>query len=169
MSPRPVLEDMLVPGLRLVFCGTAPGRVSAQRQAYYAHPHNKFWRILHETGLTPRRLRPEEYLELLSLSIGLTDIAKHAFGMDSQLPRGSLGRVATESLRNKIEALQPGILAFTSLTGASSFLRRPVKPGLQQETIGGTRVWALPSPAPTANWNWNPQPWFDLADAAKRS
>jgi double-stranded uracil-DNA glycosylase len=86
LTPKPVLDDMLAPGLRIVFCGTAPGRLSAEQQAYYAHPQNKFWRILHETGLTPRRLRPDEYRELLTLGIGLTDIAKHAFGMDNQLP-----------------------------------------------------------------------------------
>jgi TDG/mug DNA glycosylase family protein len=167
LTPKPVLDDMLAPGLRIVFCGTAPGRLSAEQQAYYAHPQNKFWRILHETGLTPRRLRPDEYRELLTLGIGLTDIAKRAFGMDNQLPKGSLGRAATDSLRAKIEAFEPGALAFTSLKGASSFLRRPVRPGLQEETVGRTRVWALPSPAPTANWCWNPQPWFELAASAE--
>jgi TDG/mug DNA glycosylase family protein len=164
-----ILDDMLAPGLRIVLCGTAPGRVSARQQAYYAHPQNKFWRILHETGLTPQRLRPEEYRELLSLGIGLTDIAKQAFGMDNQLPRGSLGREATAALRAKIELYQPGIVAFTSLNGGTRFLRRAVKAGPQPETIGSTRVWILPSPAPTANWNWNPQPWFDLAAEAALS
>jgi TDG/mug DNA glycosylase family protein len=105
------------------------------QQAYYAHPQNKFWRVLYETDLTPRRLRPEEYRELLTLGIGLTDIAKDAFGMDNQLPKGSLGKSATATLGSKIEACAPGALAFTSLRGASSFLRRPVKPGLQVELV----------------------------------
>jgi TDG/mug DNA glycosylase family protein len=168
MTQNPfVLEDLLRPGLHIVFCGTAPGRVSAEKRAYYAHPQNKFWRILHETGLTPRRLRPEEYGELLSYDIGLTDIAKHAFGMDNQLPSGSLGRTAATALRERIGACAPRILAFTSLTGGSSFLRRAVKPGAQAETIGPTQIWVLPSPSPTAGWNWNPQPWFALAAAGR--
>jgi double-stranded uracil-DNA glycosylase len=162
-----VLEDLLRPGLRIVFCGTAPGRMSAEKRAYYAHPQNRFWRILHETGLTPRRLRPEEYPELLTYDIGLTDIAKHSFGMDNQLPRGSLGRTAAEALRERIGACAPRFLAFTSLKGGSSFLHRPVRPGAQVETIGETRMWALPSPSPAANWTWDPGPWFALADVVR--
>src|SRR4051812_3655796 len=95
----PVLDDVLAPGLRVVFCGTAPGRASAARGAYYAHPQNKFWRVLHEVAFTIRQLRPEEFREVLQYGLGLTDIAKLTFGMDSQLPAGSLGPEATRALR----------------------------------------------------------------------
>ena len=74
----------------IVFCGTAAGSVSAARGAYYAHPQNKFWRILYDVRLTPRLLRPEEYLELPRWGLGLTDIAKNVSGMDRELPRGAL-------------------------------------------------------------------------------
>jgi TDG/mug DNA glycosylase family protein len=37
-----VLPDVLVPGLAVVFCGNAAGKVSAQRGAYYAGPGNYF-------------------------------------------------------------------------------------------------------------------------------
>ena len=57
----PVLPDLVRPGLRIVFCGTAAGTVSAARGAYYAHPQNKFWSALCAVGLTPRLLRPEEF------------------------------------------------------------------------------------------------------------
>ena len=52
-----VLPDLLQSDLRLVFCGTAPGTVSAQRGQYYAHPQNKFWRTLHATGLMREQRR----------------------------------------------------------------------------------------------------------------
>lgn len=42
----PVPPDLLAPHLRLVFCGTAAGNVSAARGAYYAGPGNQFWPIL---------------------------------------------------------------------------------------------------------------------------
>lgn len=161
-----ILTDVLRPGLRIVFCGTAPGRTSARERAYYAHPQNKFWTVLHEVGLTPLQLRPAEYPELLRHGIGLTDIAKHVFGMDKDLPAGSLGRAPIADLKLKIEACQPGILAFTSLTGVSRFLGRPAPPGEQAETIGPTRIWALPSPSPAANWNWRREPWSELARQA---
>ena len=84
-----VLPDLLQPGLRIVFCGTAAGNVSAARGAYYAHPQNRFWSALHAIGLTPRQLRPEEYPEMLQWGLGLTDIAKHVSGMDRELPLGA--------------------------------------------------------------------------------
>ena len=35
-NPAHVLPDLIKPGLRIVFCGTAAGHVSAARGAYYA-------------------------------------------------------------------------------------------------------------------------------------
>jgi len=51
-----VLSDLLQHSLRMVLCGTAAGTTSAAERAYYAHRQNKFWKILHETRLTPDRL-----------------------------------------------------------------------------------------------------------------
>lgn len=161
----PVLPDLLQPGLKLVFCGTAAGTVSAQRGQYYAHPQNKFWRALHLAGITPRQLTPDEYPEALKLGIGLTDIAKHTLGMDSELPPQSLGRTAVEALRTRITAAAPRILAFTSLTGGRRVMGPRANFGLQCETLDKTRVWILPSPSPAAHWNWNEAVWLELGKA----
>ena len=85
-----VLPDLIEPGLKIVFCGTAAGNVSAARGAYYAHPQNRFWSALHAFGLTPRKLKPEEYPELPQWGLGLTDIAKHVSGLDRELPPDAL-------------------------------------------------------------------------------
>jgi TDG/mug DNA glycosylase family protein len=165
----PVLPDLLRNGLRIVFCGTAPGTMSAARKQYYAHPRNKFWRIVFETGLTPRILEPAEYSGLLGYGIGLTDIAKHASGMDNELPRGSLGRDAIRNLRGRIARYEPAILAFTSLTGGRRFVGGDATVGPQLMKVGSTQIWILPSPSPAADWNWDPQPWHALAHAARAS
>ena len=163
-----VLPDVLAPGLRIVFCGTAPGLVSAARKAYYAHPQNRFWRALSDVGLTPRLLRPEEYPLMPRFGLGLTDIAKEVSGMDKDLPAGALGRDACAALKQKIEQFQPGILAFTSLNAGRKFLRHNAAFGEQRERLGATRIWVLPSPSPAANWNWekNESFWPALAQAA---
>ena len=164
MSGSHVLPDVLAPGLRIVFCGTAAGSESARRQAYYAHPQNRFWRTLHEAGLTPRQLAPAEYALAPSFGLGLTDLAKHASGMDRELPAGALGRDAQAALRAKIEAHAPLILAFTSLTAGRRFLSRAdARVGVQPERIGETAIWVLPSPSPTAGWNFDIAPWRALA------
>ena len=107
-----VLPDALRPGLRIVFCGTAAGNVSAARGAYYADPQNKFWRALHEVSLSPRLLRPEEFREALQWGVGLTDMAKQVSGMDRELPPGVLGREARNSLQTKIESAVPEAARF---------------------------------------------------------
>jgi TDG/mug DNA glycosylase family protein len=163
----PVLPDLLMPGLSVVFCGTAAGSVSAAKGQYYAHPQNKFWRTLHAVGLTPRLFAPAEFPLLPSLGIGLTDIAKHVSGMDNELPPQSLGRDAVAALRARIAANRPGILAFTSLTGGKRMCGPRTTFGEQEMRIGPTRIWALPSPSPAAHWNWNESVWRALADEVR--
>jgi len=171
IKPKPstdcILPDLLQPGLDIVFCGTAAGTVSARQNAYYAHPHNKFWPTLHKVGLTPRLLAPNEFPLLLDYGIGLTDIAKHVFGMDKELPPQSLGRLACQQLTERIRKFKPHILAFTSITGGSRFLGRSVTCGKQNTLIGKTQIWVLPSPSPIAQWNWDESWWKKLATQVK--
>jgi TDG/mug DNA glycosylase family protein len=158
-----LVPDLLAPGLRLVFCGTALGRKSAEQRAYYANPTNLFWRTLHEVGLTPERMAPTDYARLLAHGIGLTDLAKHHFGNDAELPGEALDR---EALREKILLYRPAILAFTSKTGASHFLDRPtgrIALGEQSERIGKTRLFVLPSPSGSGRRYWDIAVWEDLA------
>jgi TDG/mug DNA glycosylase family protein len=164
-----VLPERLKPGLKLVFCGTAAGRQSALQKAYYAHSQNKFWRTLHETGLTPHRFAPQDYPALWELGIWLTDIAKSVYGMDHQLPGGSLGPGAADALRARILANAPRHLAFTSLTAGRAVMGKKAVPGKQKERIGETVVWILPSPSPLAGNHWNIGPWRTLARAVKRA
>ena len=117
-----VLEDLLVDGLRIVFCGTRPGTASAIRQAYYAKPGNRFWRALHEAKITPRLFAPHDYPLMPELGVGLTDICKTAWGVDAQLPRDQFD---IDGFRSKVARLRPRALAFTSKTAASLWFGRP--------------------------------------------
>jgi len=161
-----ILPDVLAPGLRIVFCGTAAGNVSAARGCYYAHPQNKFWRTLAAVGLTPHRLDPPEFAILPRWGLGLTDIAKSVSGLDKQLPPGALGREPCRMMAAKIAIAGPRVLAFTSLTAGRRYLGRDAGFGEQPETIGDTRIWLLPSPSPAANWNWEEAWWRALKAAA---
>lgn len=167
MAKKHILPDRLKPGLKLVFCGTAAGRQSALLQAYYAHGQNKFWRALHEVGLTPRLFQPHDYEKLWELGIGLTDIAKHSYGMDHQLPRDALGPKAVAALKARIRKAQPRILAFTSLHGGRKVMGAAAAAGEQAERLGETRVFILPSPSPLAANHWDIGPWRALAKAVK--
>ncbi len=159
-----LVPDVLAPGLRLVFCGTAPSRASAAARAYYAKPGNRFWRALHEAGFTPRRFQPAEYAGLLELGIGLTDLCKGHSGNDDELPDGSLDR---DSLLAKIRRYRPAVVAFTSKNAAKAFLGRDVDYGWQAEREGDTRFFVLPSPSGQAVRFWDLAPWRALASEAR--
>jgi TDG/mug DNA glycosylase family protein len=168
MARKHILPERLKPGLRLVFCGTAAGRQSALRQAYYAHPQNRFWKTLYEVGLTPRLFAPAEYALLWDLGIGLTDIAKFAYGMDHQLPAEALGAKAAAALRARILKASPGHLAFTSLTAGRAVMGRNARAGEQPGRLGRTRVWIVPSPSPLAANHFDIAPWRSLAAAVRQ-
>jgi TDG/mug DNA glycosylase family protein len=158
---------MLAPGLAVVFCGTAPGTRSARDGAYYAHPGNHFWRALCEVGLTPRRLAPAEFRTLPDYGIGLTDVAKHEFGSDAELPRDAFDAVA---LRRKIARYRPAIVAFTSKNAARAGLdiaSAKFTCGEHNEHLAHSRVFVLPSPSGQARGFWDIEPWRELAVAVR--
>jgi TDG/mug DNA glycosylase family protein len=162
-----VLHDVLDKSLRVVLCGTAVGTASALAGAYYAHKQNKFWRILHETGLTPELLQPHQYRDLLKYRIGLTDFVKTHSGMDHQLPLSELRESARVRLRTTIAECRPKFLAFTSKAAGQNFLGGKRDYGEQIEAIADTKIWILPSTSGAANGSWRPEIWHRFADRVR--
>ena len=158
-----MLPDHLGPNLAILFCGTAAGRTSAALGHYYARPGNKFWGLLAETGLTPRRLRPDEDYLLPGFGIGLTDLAKGVSGMDHEIPKAAFAPQVVAAL---ISQWRPRAVAFTSLTAARLGLgdkglaegRLPADPRWPDVAL-----WALQSPS-GANAHFTARSWQDLAD-----
>lgn len=157
-----ILPDRLAPGLRLWFVGTAAGPVSAATGAYYAHPGNRFWRTLHETGITPRLFAPQEFPLLLDLGVGLTDFCKTGWGVDAQIAREAFD---VEGFRRKVALLKPQALAFTSKMSASLWLGRSTGRIMlgRQAAIEGPVVFVLPSPSGLATSYWSIDPWREAA------
>lgn len=148
----------------MVFCGTAAGRQSAQTQAYYAGSGNRFWGILHETGLTPQALDSHHYRGLLGYRIGLTDVCKTYAGMDMEIPARAFDPA---ELAKKIYELQPCAVAFNGKNAARAALglkaSEPVHYGFLDGAFGGAAVWVLPSTSGAANKTWDAAPWHALA------
>jgi TDG/mug DNA glycosylase family protein len=156
-----VLPDVLGAGLDLVFVGTAAGARSAADRAYYAHPGNRFWRTLHETGMTPRRFSPPEFGGLPALGIGLTDLCKTQSGSDHAITDFDVA-----GLRRKLARFRPRAIAFTSKKGGALWFGRPtgaIATGLQPEQYPDLpAIFVLPSPSGAAAGHWNPAPWHAL-------
>lgn len=160
-SAQHILPDVLGPGLRVVFCGTAAGTRSARDGAYYAHPGNMFWRALYAVGLTPRLFAPAEYPLMPDFGIGFTDLAKYHHGNDNQLPRDAFD---VEALRTKVQAFAPRVIAFTSKQAGMAALGKGIATGRQRERFGGANAWVLPSPSGQARGSWNFATWQAMAD-----
>jgi len=144
----PVLDDLLCPGLSVVFCGTAVATASADQGHYYSGPGNKFWQLLHEAGFTPRRLRPEDDSTLPTYGVGITDLVKDvAQSHDRGLDFGETATIAAH-----IMAATPTWVAFNGQTAGRAAAaqlglarRRDIQLGEQPWSIGTSRVFVLPS------------------------
>ena len=80
----------------------------------------------------------------------------------------SVGRDAADALRARILKIAPVFLAFTSLTAGRAVLGKSAVTGRQEERIGETIVWVLPSPSPLADNHWDIGPWRALARAFRK-
>jgi TDG/mug DNA glycosylase family protein len=158
---KQLVPDLLAPDLDLVFCGTAPSPASFKARAYYANPGNAFWPTLHAVGLTPERLAPARYPELLTLGIGLTDLNKTEYGSDHELSPHAMDAAA---LHDKLRRFRPAAVAFTSKHAASLALglKSPAY-GRQAEPIEGAAAFVLASPSGRARSFWTLAPWREVA------
>ena len=141
------IPDVLGPGLHAVFCGINPGRVSAAAGAHFANPRNDFWRLLHDSLLTPRLLAPNEQFELLRHGYGVTNAAARTTPGSGDLRRGDFAGAADRLARIAAE-LRPRAIAFVGKEAyRGAFGERP-ELGLQERRLGDTWLFVLPSTSP---------------------
>ena len=157
------VPDVLAPGLRVVFCGINPGRVSAAAGAAFANPRNDFWRLLHEAGFTPRLLEPHEQFELLRFGIGLTNAARRTTRGSSDLRAADFAG-ARERLEELATSLEPGTIGFVGKAAFQGVFRERAEHGLQRRRLVETALFVLPSTSPAnAAVRWEERlRWFRL-------
>ncbi len=145
--PCPHVPDVLAPGLRAVFCGINPGRVSAAAGAHFANPRNDFWRLLHDAGFTPRQLAPDEQLELPGFGFGLTNAAPRTTPGSSDLRKQDFAGAAAR-LERIAEELRPRLIAFVGKEAYRGAFGERAEHGLQERRLGDTMLFVLPSTSP---------------------
>ncbi|OAV49038.1 mismatch-specific DNA-glycosylase [Rhizobium sp. WYCCWR10014] len=145
--PKAGLSEILAPDLSVVFCGLNPA-LSAVRDGHnFSNPSNRFWRVLHLAGFTPRLLRADEERELLQYGCGLTSAVSRPTKSASELKRQDYLSAAAV-LENKIRKFAPANLAFLGKAAyAAISLRADVEWGRQPEEFAGAAVWLLPNPS----------------------
>ena len=106
--------DLLKPGLKLVFCGYNPSLASGRSGHHYAHPGNRFWRVLFASGITERLYRPEEDEKLLDFGMGFTNLCPRPTRRADELTREEI-RSGALALRARLERFRPRAVAYTGI------------------------------------------------------
>ncbi len=143
-----MVPDLLAPGLNLVFCGYNPSLRSAQNGHHYAHPGNRFWRVLYASGITDRLYTPEEDALLLDSGIGFTNLCSRPTRRADELTREEV-RAGTRELRAKLERFRPQAVAYTGI-GVYRWFRATSKAGWgvqEVPTVSGVTDVVVPSPS----------------------
>jgi TDG/mug DNA glycosylase family protein len=116
--------------------------------------------VLQRTGLTPVRLAPGDYRNLLDYGIGLTDLVKTKAGMDAALQQADYD---VPAFRARIVDHAPRVVAFNGKRAAKVALGGPIAYGRHGERIGRSAVFVLPSTSGAARRWWDEEKWRDLA------
>ena len=161
VSTSSAVPDVLAPGLRVVFCGINPGRVSAAAHAHFANPRNDFWRLLYAAHFTFRLYEPAEQFELLNEGVGVTNAAYRTTPGSGDLRSADFAGSA-ERLERLAAELSPGWIGFVGKEAyRGTFGERP-ELGVQERALGATRLFVLPSTSPAnaaVSW-WERLRWF---------
>ena len=141
------IPDVIAPGLDVLFVGINPSLWSGAVGLHFARPGNRFWRALHEAGLTDRLLSPHEGRELLKRRIGVTNLVNSATASADELDlhdyRGGARRIEA-----KIRRYRPKVVAFVGMGAYRVAFGRPrAHGGRQEERLAGATVWVLPNPS----------------------
>lgn len=132
MQPLP---DHLQKNLDIVFIGFNPSLKSGEVGHNYANRSNRFWKILHLSGLTPRQYAPEEDSTLMELGYGLTNIVERPTKEAADITKEeySEGRVI---LKKKLQSNAPKIACYVGKGVYQQFSqKRKIDWGVQEKSV----------------------------------
>lgn len=141
------LEDVIAPGLRVLFVGINPGLWSGATGFHFARPGNRFWPAIHLCGLTPTLLTPDRQHELLEHGLGVTNLVARPTANAAELTPDEL-REGAERLLAKLDRFRPAKVAFLGVsTYRLAFGQPKATIGRQPGSLHGAEVWVLPNPS----------------------
>lgn len=141
------LQNVLAPGLKVVFCGINPSLYSAAIGHHFGRPGNRFWPTLHRSGFTDRLLTPYEDGDLPKYGCGVTNVVARATARADELaPKEFLE--GAKALSRRLRRFRPQCVAFLGITAYRlAFAQKAAVIGRQEERIAGSVVWVLPNPS----------------------
>ncbi len=111
MNTQTVIPNLVKPDLRILFVGINPGLRSAAIGHHFAGHSNRFWRLLHDSGITPIRFKAEDDYRLLELDFGITNIVSRSSATAAELTRSEFQEGASILLK-LMEKYHPTVAAY---------------------------------------------------------
>ena len=105
------ISDHIKRDLTILFVGFNPSIRSGEIGHHYANPNNRFWKILYEAGLTPRKYEAVEDVKLLEIGYGFTNIVERPTKAADEITKKEY-KVGREVLKRKIEHYMPKVVCF---------------------------------------------------------
>jgi TDG/mug DNA glycosylase family protein len=143
----PPLRDRIEPGVRVLFVGINPGVRSALTGHHFAGFSNRFWKVLFDARLVPKRITYEDDDRLPEWGFGVTNIIARATpGIDTLLRHEYVS--GRRRLVAKIRRFRPRVVALVGVTVFRAMFpeqKGPVALGIQRETLAGAAVFVLPN------------------------
>jgi TDG/mug DNA glycosylase family protein len=140
------LPDLMIPGLKILFTGYNPSILSSKTGHHYAHPNNRFWKVLYLSGLTPRQLPPQEDQTLLAQGYGFTNIVSRPTQSAHDITREEYeeGRIL---LLEKVSFFRPQVVCFVGKKVYEQYAaRHNIEWGFQsQSVVDGVKDFVAPS------------------------
>jgi len=135
----------------VLFVGINPGMRSAALGHHFAGPSNRFWKLLHESGLVPEPVTWRDDDRLPGWGFGITNLVARATPGINDLRPGEL-LAGRRALVSKVRRYRPAIVALVGVT-----IYRALVPDLARgaavaigetaEAFGGARLFVLPNPS----------------------
>ena len=153
------VDDLVGPGLRLLFVGINPGLWTAAVQTHFAHPTNRFYPALAAAGITGYEvdraagMTDADRAHLVARGIGITNLVRRATVRAAELSREEL-REGGERLLRFVAEHRPAVVAIAGITAyRDAFGERTAVLGRQPETFdsatrwSGAALWVVPNPS----------------------
>ncbi len=153
------VDDLVGPGLRLLFVGINPGLWTAAVNTHFAHPVNRFYPALTKAGITGYEvdraagMTDADRAHLVERGIGITNLVKRASARAAELSREEL-REGGERLLEFVAEHRPKVVAIAGITAyRDAFGERGAVLGRQPETLesasrwSGAALWVVPNPS----------------------
>lgn len=133
----------------MLFVGINPGVRSSLTGHHFAGYSNRFWKLLHDSGLVPEPVTCLDDDRLPDWGFGITNLVPRPTpGMNTLRPdEFAAGRLR---VRAKVRRSRPAVVALVGVTVFRAMFperRGPVSLGLQPERIGTSVVFVLPNPS----------------------